>query len=138
MTPNFRFNKKLTKSLLKSIPCEEEKLIKQTIDWNLDQGNVILGSWSDGWFGNNTIFILLRRGENYCLVIGGNKGIYGIYMIDDINEYIDYIGIEKLDLINTEELLSALKNIEDFPLNGIIVINEEKIFIYDYKDYKIA
>ena len=59
-------------------------------------------------------------------------------MIDDINEYIDYIGIEKLDLINTEELLSALKNIEDFPLNGIIVINEEKIFIYDYKDYKIA
>lgn len=140
MTPNLRFNKKLTKLLLKSIPDDDEKLMLSTIDWQFDHGNTIIGSWANGWFGKNTIFILTRGDNNlYRLVVGGAKGIYGIYIIDNIDRYTDYIGVEKLDLQNTEELLNALKEINELPSTGIIIINEEdKIFVYDHANYEVA
>jgi len=136
MTPNLRFNRKLTKKLLKSIPEEEYKPTLQTIEWNIDNSNKLFGSWSKDIFGRVTIFTLYRfKKDLYRLIVSNEKGLAGLYLIDNIEDYLNFIGVEELELQNQDEIVEALKQTNEMPNTGIICIDEEKIFLYDHANY---
>jgi len=136
VTPNLRFNKKITKKLLKSIPDEEDRLSPQTILWNMENTNKIYGSWSKDLFGKTTIFMIYKFKENlYRLVVSNEKGLTSLYLIDNIDSYLEYIGAEELELQNQNEILKALDQTSVLPNTGIICIDEEKIFVYDHANY---
>lgn len=136
MTPNLRFNKKITKKLLKSIPDTEDKLNPQTIIWNMENSNRVYGSWSKDIFGKTTIFMLYQFKPNlYRLVVSNEKGLTSLYLIDNIEDYLEFIGAQELELRNQDEIIKALDQTSVLPNTGIICIDEEKIFVYDHANY---
>lgn len=136
MTPNLRFNKKITKKLLKSIPDTEDKLNPQTIIWNMENSNRVYGSWSKDIFGKTTIFMLYQFKPNlYRLVVSNEKGLTSLYLIDNIEDYLEFIGAQELQLQNQDEIIKALDQTSVLPNTGIICIDEEKIFVYDHANY---
>ncbi len=136
MTPNLRFNKKITKKLLKSIPDTEDKLNPQTIIWNMENSNRVYGSWSKDIFGKTTIFMLYQFRPNlYRLVVSNEKGLTSLYLIDNIEDYLEFIGAQELELQNQDEIIKALDQTSVLPNTGIICIDEEKIFVYDHANY---
>lgn len=136
MTPNLRFNKKITKKLLKSIPNTEDKLNPQTIIWNMKNSNRVYGSWSKDIFGKITIFMLYQFKPNlYRLVVSNEKGLTSLYLIDNIEDYLEFIGAQELELQNQDEIIKALDQTSVLPNTGIICIDEEKIFVYDHANY---
>ncbi len=136
MTPNLRFNKKITKKLLKSIPDTEDKLNPQTIIWNMENSNRVYGSWSKDIFGKTTIFMLYQFKPNlYRLVVSNEKGLTSLYLIDNIEDYLEFIGAQELELQNQDEIIKALDQTSVLPNTGIICIDEEKIFVYDHANY---
>lgn len=136
MTPNLRFNKKITKKLLKSIPDTEDKLNPQTIIWNMENSNRVYGSWSKDIFGKTTIFMLYQFKPNlYRLIVSNEKGLTSLYLIDNIEDYLEFIGAQELELQNQDEIIKALDQTSVLPNTGIICIDEEKIFVYDHANY---
>lgn len=136
MTPNLRFNKKITKKLLKSIPDTEDKLNPQTIIWGMENSNRVYGSWSKDIFGKTTIFMLYQFKPNlYRLVVSNEKGLTSLYLIDNIEDYLEFIGAQELELQNQDEIIKALDQTSVLPNTGIICIDEEKIFVYDHANY---
>lgn len=136
MTPNLRFNRKMTKKLLKSTPPEEEKLSTQTILWNIENSNRFYGSWSKNIWGKTTIFMIHKFKEDlYRLIVTNEKGLVSLYLIDNISDYLNYIGAEELAMTNGEELLQAIEQIKVMPNTGIICIDKDKIFVYDHSNY---
>lgn len=136
MTPNLRFNKKITRKLLKSIPDTEDKLNPQTIIWGMENSNRVYGSWSKDIFGKTTIFMLYQFRPNlYRLVVSNEKGLTSLYLIDNIEDYLEFIGAQELELQNQDEIIKALDQTSVLPNTGIICIDEEKIFVYDHANY---
>ena len=136
MTPNLRFNKKITKKLLKSIPDTEDKLNPQTIIWGMENSNRVYGSWSKDIFGKTTIFMLYQFKPNlYRLVVSNEKGLTSLYLIDNIEDYLEFIGAQELELQNQDEIIKVLDQTSVLPNTGIICIDEEKIFVYDHANY---
>lgn len=136
MTPNLRFNKKITRKLLKSIPDTEDKLNPQTIIWGMENSNRVYGSWSKDIFGKTTIFMLYQFKPNlYRLVVSNEKGLTSLYLIDNIEDYLEFIGAQELELQNQDEIIKALDQTSVLPNTGIICIDEEKIFVYDHANY---
>lgn len=134
MTPNLRFNKSLTKKLIKSIPYEENKKNKESLDWALENTNKLYGSFCSSVFGIN-LFIIQKKSEDmYRIIASNNKGVYGFYIIDDINEYLDFIGVEELFFDNQELISAIIEETLEYPNTGIINIDDGRIFIYEHKD----
>lgn len=134
MTPNLRFNKKMTKRLIASTPENNLRKNKINLDWSMENTNHIYGSYYKGLFKVN-LFIIQKKSEDmYRLIIVDNKGIYGFYIIDDIEEYLDFIGVEELEFDNQMEVIEAIKGTTNYPNTGIINIDEGKIFIYEHED----
>lgn len=133
MTPDFRFNKKITKELLYSSP-KESLITEMSLDWKLNNNNCIYGSIKTNFLRNDTIFLLNKEEENYRL-FNINKDGMNIYAIDDIDSYLKLIGAEELftEDIQKEEILKMLKIISSFPCTGYIKIDNDKIFVYDFK-----
>lgn len=134
MTPNLRFNKNITKTLIKSIP--EEKLTLQALNWRLDNTRKVYGSYHKGLF-KTTMFLLQRIDEDmYRLLTVNNKNECRCYLIEDIKLYMKVIGIEEIDLVDTEDIYEALEDTKVLPNTGIIVIDEEEsVFVYDHENY---
>ncbi len=136
MTPNLRFDRKITKKLLKSIPDEEDRITPQTILWGIENTNNIYGSWSEDIFGRTTIFIINKfKQDLYRLVVSNEKGLVSLYLIDNIDDYLDFIGGQVLELQNHNEIVEALNKTNELPNTGIICIDEEKIFVYNHANY---
>lgn len=137
MTPNLRFNKKITRKLINSSPDEEERLNPQTVIWNLENSdNKIYGSWYKNIFGKTTIFIIYKFKENlYRLVVSNETGLHALYLIDNIDDYLKTVGAQELEIQNQESILIALEHTSKLPNTGIVCVDEEKIFVYDHTDY---
>ena len=134
MTPNLRFNKSLTKKLIKSIPCEENKKNKNSLDWALENTNKLYGSFYSSVFGIS-LFIIQKKSEDmYRIIASNNKGVYGFYIIDDINEYLNFIGVEELFFDNQELISAIIEETLEYPNTGIINIDDGRIFIYEHED----
>lgn len=134
MIPNLRFNKKMTKKLIASTPNESIKKNKIGLDWAIENTNKIYGSYYSTLFGA-TLFIIQKKSEDmYRLIIADKKGICGFYIIDDIEEYLEFIGVEELFFDNQDTLVDAIKETANYPNTGIVNIDGGKIFVYEHKD----
>lgn len=133
MTPNLRFNKKLTKQLIKAIPDEEEKVSLLHLKWNMDNGNNIYGLAIEGWL-RSKIFYLQRIDEDRFRLVSSEGP--GFYIIDDIEEFLQVVGVRRLEFTDDSEIKQALEEAVVFPNTGIILIEDGKIFVYDHENYE--
>jgi len=136
MTPNLRFNKKLTRKLIKAIPKNDYKPTLLNIEWNMDHGNNVYGLIDDSGLFNNTVFFLQRVEPNrYRLVVSDGSPVCSFYLIDDIEKFLDIIGVEVLELDNPEEIRQALEETILIPNTGILMIDGEEIYLYEHRNY---
>lgn len=137
MTPNLRFNKKLTKKLLKASPKEKDKVSLLSINWNLQNSNKIYGLENIGLFKTTAFFLQLVDDNMYRLVISDGSPLCGFYIIDDIESFIDFIGIQVIeaDEEDVENINQALELSKSFPNTGIIVVDDGRIFVYEHSNY---
>lgn len=136
MIPNLRFNKKLTRHLLNSKSANPMK--PETLKWNVDNHpENTYGTYIDTLF-KTYIFIIQPYIEDvYRLVVLHNEGIYGMYLLENIDLYMKYIPAGLLNTNIEKRLADALEELKGMPNSGIIEIDEEdeKIFLYDHKNY---
>lgn len=135
MTPNLRFNKKLTRKLIKAIPKDSFKPTLLSIEWNMENGNNVYGLMYTGLF-KGTAFLLQRTEPNrYRLVVSDGSPFCSFYIIDDIEKFLDVIGVEVLDLENAEDIRAALEGTLIVPNTGIIIVDNDEVFIYEHENY---
>ena len=135
MTPNLRFNKKLTRKLIKAIPKDSFKPTLLSIEWNMENGNNVYGLMYTGLF-KGTTFLLQRTEPNrYRLVASDGSPLCSFYIIDDIEKFLDVIGVEVLDLENAEDIRAALEETLIVPNTGIIIVDNDEVFIYEHENY---
>ena len=135
MTPNLRFNKKLTRKLIKAIPKDSFKPTLLSIEWNMENGNNVYGLMYTGLF-KGTAFLLQRIEPNrYRLVVSDGSPLCSFYIIDDIEKFLDVIGVEVLDLENAEDIRAALEETLIVPNTGIIIVDNDEVFVYEHENY---
>lgn len=135
MTPNLRFNKKLTRKLIKAIPKDSFKPTLLSIEWNMENGNNVYGLMYTGLF-KGTAFLLQRIEPNrYRLVVSDGSPLCSFYIIDDIEKFLDVIGVEVLDLENAEDIRAALEGTLMVPNTGIIIVDNDEVFVYEHENY---
>jgi len=69
------------------------------------------------------------------LVVSDGQPICSFYIIDNIEQFLDVVGVDTLELENTAEIRKALEETLVIPNTGIIIVNEDEIFIYDHTNY---
>lgn len=135
MVPNLRFNKKLTKKLIKAIPKERTTSLL-SIEWGYENTkDKIYGLSYDGLFKSTMFYLQQLDDEKYRLVVADGKPMCSFYLIDDIDKFLDIVGVEALDLEDNEMVRKALDDAIICPNTGILYIEDDEIFIYDHKNY---
>lgn len=128
------FNKKITKQLIKA-SNKAEGMTKCRLDWLEENKQSICGNIYENWFSGNTVFIVSGFGNEYKLFCSRNDEL-SIYLIEDIEEFLKFIKIGELMSTNKEAMVKALNNIKPLPATGIVVIQNDKIFLYDFVGVK--
>lgn len=135
MTPNLRFNKDLTKKLRKAIPKDDYRPTLSTIEWNMENGNNIYGLTYTGLF-KGTMFFLQRTEPNkYRLVVSDGSPLCSFYLIDNIEKFLQLIGVEVLELENGSDVKKALEETIIVPNTGIITVEDDGVFVYEHENY---
>lgn len=134
MTPNLRYNKKMTKHLIKA--STKNKTRKDTIDWNIDNNfKKIYGIYDPGIF-NNTYFILQKMDNDVYRIINiFNRNKISFYLIEDIEEFLDMIGVEELISDSIEDTLKLITETVKLPSSGIIHIEDGRVYMYEHTNY---
>ena len=135
MTPNLRFNKKLTRKLIKAIPKDSFKPTLLSIEWNMENGNNVYGLMYAGLFKGTTFFLQRTEPNRYRLVVSDGSPLCSFYIIDDIEKFLDAVGVEVLDLENAEDIRAALEETLIVPNTGIIIVDNDEVFIYEHENY---
>ena len=135
MTPNLRFNKKLTRKLIKAIPKDSFKPTLLSIEWNMENGNNVYGLMYAGLFKGTTFFLQRTEPNRYRLVVLDGSPLCSFYIIDDIEKFLDVVGVEVLDLENAEDIRAALEETLIVPNTGIIIVDNDEVFIYEHENY---
>jgi len=135
MTPNLRFNKKLTRKLIKAIPKDSFKPTLLSIEWNMENGNNVYGLMYAGLFKGTTFFLQRTEPNRYRLVVSDGSPLCSFYIIDDIEKFLDVVGVEVLDLENAEDIRAALEETLIVPNTGIIIVDNDEVFIYEHENY---
>lgn len=130
MTPNLRFDKSLTKKLLKS--SKGEKLNATSIKWNLENNpDKIYGSYYTNLFGTVYGFFIQRIDEEtYRMVMITSKGKMMLFIIDDINLYLEQITVQELFVQNKQLMIDVFAETKKLLSAGLVVIEEDKTYIY--------
>lgn len=130
MTPNLRFDKSLTKKLLKS--SKGEKLSATSIKWNLENNpDKIYGSYYTNLFGTVYGFFVQRIDEEtYRMVMITSKGKMMLFIIDDIDLYLEQITVQELFVQNKQLMIDVFAETKKLLSAGLVVIEEDKTYIY--------
>ena len=130
MTPNLRFDKSLTKKLLKS--SKGERLSSMSIKWNLENNpDKIYGSYYTNLFGTVYGFFVQRIDEEtYRLVMITSKGKIMLFIIDDIDLYLEQITVQELFVQNKQIMADVFAETKKLLSAGLVVIEEDKTYIY--------
>lgn len=127
-----KFNRSLTRQLLLSSEGLNIKT-KQQIDWGIDNANKLYGSiYKSFWL--RTTFLILKDKEEYFLICLGNR-IAKKYLIEDIDKYLGYVGIDEIfskEAEGAEKINEFLEDCKKARPDGFIKIDEEKIYLYDF------
>lgn len=140
MTPNLRLNKKLTRQLNKIHLDEEDDMSMIGVEWNMNYGKRILGCYYHTLL-FNFLFFLQRNEEGQYRLIGGTGKNCKFYIIDDIEAFVEHIGICMLDLKfdfnedKVKEMTKALQDTQELPCQGVIVIEEGRAYVYEHYNY---
>ena len=130
MTPNLRFDKSLTKKLLKS--SKGEKLSTVSIKWNLENNpDKIYGSYYTNLFGTVYGFFIQRIDEEtYRMVMITSKGKMMLFIIDDIDLYLEQITVQELFVENKQLMIDVFAETKKLLSAGLVVVEEDKTYIY--------
>ena len=55
-----------------------------------------------------------------------------MYLIEDIDAFLDFINIEDLYSSQEEAIRDSVETVKKLPANGVIIIQNRKIFLYDF------
>ena len=135
MTPNLRLNKKLTRQLINSSPDEEDKSSLLTINWNIDNQTKVFGSYYQGWFKSTMFFLQKIEEDRFRLVVSDGNPLCKFYLIDNIEEFVETIGVQILDMENTDAVIEALAQTASIPNCGIVLIEDGEVFVYEHENY---
>jgi len=142
MIPDFRFNKKITKYLLKSSVKDNGIITPLSLSWKLDNTDKIYGSVYKDLWGHNHSFIIQKFDENlYRIVYPDKHNQLHLYSIGDIEKYLKIIGVEEIipvtgdseeERIIFSSIKLTLEGLKTLPHSGIIEIEEERVYVYDF------
>jgi len=135
MTPNLRFNKKLTRKLIKAIPKDNFKPTLLSIEWNMENGNNVYGLMYEGLFKGTTFFLQRTEPNRYRLVVSDGSPLCSFYIIDDIEKFLDVVGVEVLNLEDTTGVRKALEETVIVPNTGIIMVDDNEVYVYEHSNY---
>ena len=128
------FNKKRTKQLIKA-SSYADGMTKCRLDWLEENKRSVCGNIYESWFSGNTVFIVSGFENEYKLFCSRNDEL-SIYLIEDIEEFLKFINIGELMSTNKEAMVAALDNVKPLPATGVVVIQNNKIFLYDFVGVK--
>lgn len=135
MIPNLRFNKKVSKELIKASIPAEHRIKLHSIEWNFENGDKVYGLIYQGWFKKAVYFLQRIDEERYRLVRVDGGPMCDFYLITDIDQFLELIGVEILDLPDPNKIRTAFEGTIDVPNSGIILIEEGELYVYDHKNY---
>lgn len=128
------FNKKRTKQLIKA-SSHADGMTKCRLDWLEENKQSVCGNIYESWFSGNTVFIVSGYENEYKLFCSKNDEL-SIYLIEDIEEFLKFINIGELMSTNKEAMVEALNNVKPLPATGVVVIQNNKLFLYDFVGVK--
>jgi hypothetical protein len=128
------FNRKRTKQLIKA-SSYADGMTKCRLDWLEENKQSVCGNIYESWFSGNTVFIVSGYENEYKLFCSRNDEL-SIYLIEDIEEFLKFINIGELMSTNREAMVEALNNVKPLPATGVVVIQNNKIFLYDFVGVK--
>jgi hypothetical protein len=124
------FNKKKTKQLIKASRFADG-MSKYRLDWLEENKQSVCGNIYESWFSGNTVFIVTSYNNEYKLLCSSNNDL-SIYLIEDIEEFLSFINIGELQSTNKNAMVEALNNVKHLPSSGVAVIQNDKLFLYDF------
>lgn len=134
MTPNLRLNKKITKQIINASPRKENQRSLMNINWEIDNHKTIFGLRL-GFIKKRAAFLQKMEENRFRLVVPGKGILCNFYIIDNIEDFINLIGIEKLDMLEPERIAEALKETSSTPNTGIIMVIGDELYVYDHSNY---
>lgn len=135
MTPNLRLNKKLTRQLINSSPEEDDKSSMLTVNWNIDNKTKVFGSYYQGWFKSTMFFLQKMEEDRFRLVVSDGNPLCKFYLIDDIEKFLETVGVQILDMENTDKVIEALEQTAQCPNCGIVLVEDEEVYVYEHENY---
>jgi hypothetical protein len=57
-------------------------------------------------------------------------------LIEDIEEFLKFINIGELMSVDKEAMNRALENVRPLPATGVVIIQNDKLFLYDFRGYE--
>lgn len=135
MTPNLRLNKKLTRQLINSSPEEYDKSSMLTVNWNIDNKTKVFGSYYQGWFKSTMFFLQKMEEDRFRLVVSDGNPLCKFYLIDDIEKFLETVGVQILDMENTDKVIEALEQTVQCPNCGIVLVEDEEVYVYEHENY---
>ena len=124
------FNKKKTKQLIKASRFADG-MSKYRLDWLEENKQSVCGNIYESWFSGNTVFIVTSYNNEYKLLCSSHNDL-SIYLIEDIEEFLSFINIGELQSTNKSAMVEALNNVKHLPSSGVAVIQNDKLFLYDF------
>lgn len=128
------FNKKRTKTLIKASQSAEG-MTKLRLDWLEQNKQSVCGNIYESWFSDNTVFVVTSYGNEYKLICSKRNEL-AIYLIEDIEEFLKFINIGELVSVDKGAMKRALENVRPLPATGVVVIQNNKLFLYDFRGYE--
>ena len=130
---DLRFNRKNTRLLLKgSEALKGYRLSVLRLNWLLDQDKMV-GCICPRLFRSDIAFYVIKNGNEYRLVSLFDN-FPSIYIIDDIEAFVEMIGLDELATEASEEEVVLAKNkIAELPPTGVLQIHMDKLYLYDVK-----
>jgi hypothetical protein len=126
---NMFFNKSNTKKLIEA-SHNSAGMSRTSLDWRLENRDTFCGCIRKGWF-SNKVFLVVKHDDEYKLICSNKKGL-NMYLIEDIDAFLDFINIEDLYSSQEEAIRDSVETVKKLPANGVIIIQNRKIFLYDF------
>ena len=135
---NLIFNKKNTKYLIQA-SANTAPTTKTHLDWSLENKKSVFGCVKETFFKGNIVFVITKEDTHYRLICSQKKSL-DFYCIEDINDFLRIININELNIVGDEKtknefkkrILEAIDQVYGFPYTGIVEVQGDKIFLYDY------
>ncbi len=128
------FNKKRTKTLIKA-SRSAVGMTKLRLDWLEQNRQSVCGNIYESWFSDNTVFVVTSYKNEYKLICSKRNEL-AIYLIEDIEEFLKFINIDELVSVDQDAMTRALENVKSLPATGVAIIQNDKLFLYDFRGYE--